>query len=62
MGLAGGFAVMRLLQGFLYGIGPLHAVTWTAATGALTMVGLCATMVPAMRATRVDPLIALRSE
>jgi predicted permease len=62
VGLAGGAAITRVLQGLLYGVSPLDRVTWTLATLALAGVGLLATLLPAYRATRVDPLIAMRSE
>jgi putative ABC transport system permease protein len=62
VGLAGGAAVSRLLRGMLYGVSPLDASTWALATVALFCAGLGATFVPAYRATRVDPLIAMRAE
>ncbi len=62
IGLAGGVAVTRALQGLLYGVSPLDTTTWVLATIALAGVGLLATLLPAYRATRVDPLIAMRAE
>jgi ABC-type antimicrobial peptide transport system permease subunit len=46
----------------LYGVSPLDAVTWTLAVALMAVAGLLATLVPARRATRVDPLIAIRAE
>lgn len=52
----------RLLQGFLYGVSPLDLKTWIAAVLALAGAALLATLVPAVRSTRVDPMIAIREE
>lgn len=62
IGLAGGAAVTRVLRGLLYGVSPLDGTTWALATVALAGVGLLATLLPAYRATRIDPLIAMRAE
>jgi predicted permease len=62
VGLAGGAGVTRLLRGMLYGVSPLDAKVWLLTTLALASAGLLATLVPALRATRVDPLIAMREE
>jgi putative ABC transport system permease protein len=62
LGLTGGIAVSRLLKDMLYGVSPADAPTWALATAALFCAGLVATFVPAYRATKVDPLIALRVE
>ena len=62
LGLAGGIAVMRLVQSLLYGVSPLDPGTWAVATLALAAAGIAAALLPARRATRVDPLIALRAE
>jgi ABC-type antimicrobial peptide transport system permease subunit len=61
-GLAGGFAITRLLQGLLYGVSPLDPVTWLLVTGALAAVAALAILAPARRAARVDPIIAIREE
>jgi len=62
LGLIGGAAVTRLMTFMLYGVSPLDAVTWTLAVVLMSLAGLVATLVPARRATRVDPLIAIRAE
>jgi ABC-type antimicrobial peptide transport system permease subunit len=62
LGLAGGVAVTRLMTGFLYGVSPLDAPTWAITTAVLLAVGVLATLVPAWRATRADPLLAMRAE
>ncbi len=62
VGLATALALTRLMRGILYGVSPLDAWTFAAVTALLVAVALGATLVPARRATRVDPLIALRSD
>jgi putative ABC transport system permease protein len=62
VGLAGAVSVTRLMEFMLYGVSPLDARTWVLATGALLGAGLLAALVPARRATRVDPVRALQAE
>lgn len=62
LGLTGAMATARLLASMLFGIPPLDAVTFAAVSIALLVVCLAATYFPARRATKVDPLIALRYE
>jgi putative ABC transport system permease protein len=54
--------VTRLLSGFLFEVAPRDPATFLAAAAALAGVGLLASYLPARRATRVDPVIALRGE
>jgi ABC-type antimicrobial peptide transport system permease subunit len=56
------FAVTRVLQRFLFGIGAVDPPTFILVTLLLTMVALLACWIPARRATKVDPLTALRHE
>ena len=59
--IGAGFAT-RLLSGLLYGVSALDAGTWVLACATLAAAGLVATVIPSLRATRVDPLIAMRVE
>ena len=54
--------VGRLLRGVLYGVSPVDALSYAAAAGFLVAVALFASCPPARRATRVDPIVALRYE
>ena len=62
LGLVGGAAATRLMESMLFGVSPLDLPTWLLATLALALVGVLATLVPAFRATRADPLVAIRAE
>ena len=62
LGLIGGAGVTRFMTFILYDVSPLDRATWIVALVTMTGVGLLATIVPAMRATRVDPMIAIRTD
>jgi hypothetical protein len=62
MGLVAAAGLTRYLEGMLFGLTPLDPVTFAAASALFVVVALIASFVPARRATRVDPLIALRAE
>jgi len=61
-GIGISLAVTRVLQQLLFGLGPRDAVTMIAAVVVLSVVALIAGYLPARRATKVDPMVALRNE
>ena len=61
-GIAGAIGVTRFISNLLFGVAPLDPLTFGVAIVLLTAVGLAACWIPARRATRVDPLTALRAE
>jgi putative ABC transport system permease protein len=62
LGLGGAFLLTRLLKTMLFGIGVSDALTFVAAPLLIMLVVLAATFVPALRATRISPVVALRYE
>ena len=61
-GLAGAAAITRLLGSILYGVSPLDAETWLVVTGTLLATAIVVTLIPSIRATQIDPLLAIRAE
>ena len=62
LGLGGALALIRLIQSMLYGVSSHDPVTFVGVSVALLLIALAACLAPAVRAMRVDPLIALRTE
>jgi predicted permease len=55
-------AVTGLMQSMLYGVSPHDALTWIVAAAAIVVAGFAAVLIPSLRATRVDPMSAIRTE
>jgi putative ABC transport system permease protein len=62
IGLVVAFALRGVVKQLLYGIQPADPLTFTAVPVVLVLVALLASLIPAMRATRVDPAVAMRAE
>jgi len=62
LGFLGGLAFGRLLSGVLFQVSPTDFRTYIAASSVLLVIGILGCYFPASRATRIDPMIALRHE
>src|SRR5258705_10653553 len=61
-GLVASFAVTRLIVSLLYSVSPTDIVTFTVVPVVLAAAAMIASYLPALRATRIDPMVALRYE
>jgi ABC-type antimicrobial peptide transport system permease subunit len=62
LGASAAAGIGRLVGDFLVGVSPFDAITYSAATLILATIALAACYIPARKATRVDPMVALRHE
>jgi len=62
IGIAGGFAMSRLMQQALFEVNSANPLVYLVVSGTLLLVAACASWFPARRATRIDPVRALRMD
>jgi ABC-type antimicrobial peptide transport system permease subunit len=62
LGVGGAIALTRLMATLLFGVGPRDPATMVSVAVVLGLVAVTASYIPSRRATKVDPIVALRSE
>lgn len=62
IGVLGSLGLSRVMTGLLYGVAPTDPATYVVVGCGVVIVGIAASVIPAMRATRIDPVVALREE
>jgi len=61
LGVAGAVLATRVIRGLLYGVAPDDPLTFASVTALMAVIGLVACWIPALRASRIDPVITMRS-
>ena len=62
LGIGVAVVLTRVMSALLFGVGPMDPMTYAAVSATLAAVALLATYLPARRASRVDPIVALRAD
>jgi ABC-type antimicrobial peptide transport system permease subunit len=62
LGVGGAYYSTRVMRGLLFGIAPRDPVTFVGVAVTMAAIGVLACWIPALRASRIDPAIAMRSE
>jgi putative ABC transport system permease protein len=62
VGIAAAFGLTRLMASLLFGVSPVDPLTFGSVSAVLLVVALLASYLPARKAARVDPMVALRAE
>ena len=62
LGIAGAFFAVRVMQGLLFGVAPHDPSTFIGVAVMMAAIGVVACWIPALRAARIDPAIAMRAE
>ena len=62
IGLAGAFALTRVIRALLFNTDPLDGLTFAASAGVLLVIAVLSSYLPARRALRVDPTVAMRAD
>jgi ABC-type antimicrobial peptide transport system permease subunit len=62
LGVAGALIGTRLIQGLLFGVAPNDPVTLVAVAAMMVVVGIAACWLPALRAAKIDPAVAIRRQ
>ena len=62
IGLAGAFAITRVMASMLVGVAPTDPLTFATIVGLFTVIAVTASWLPARRASRLDPMAAIREE
>jgi ABC-type antimicrobial peptide transport system permease subunit len=62
LGLAGALLAARAIQGLLFGVAPYDPATFGAVALVMAVIGIAASWIPALRASRVDPVITMRAQ